>query len=120
MKSIRARAPQASSPLVRQVMQANISSGTQPELVLCRALHHSGLRFRKNIRPQPELKCKADIVFSRAKVCVFVDGCYWHGCPKHFEIPRVNSAWWTEKIEDNRKRDQRKRSMLRQYGWRVI
>lgn len=101
-------------------MQANTSSGTQPEIILCRALHYAGLRFRKNIRPEAELKCKADIVFRRAKVCVFVDGCYWHGCPRHFETPKVNSDWWTEKIEDTRKRDKLKRAMLRRHGWRVI
>ncbi len=120
MKSIRARAPAASSPLVRRVMQANASSDTQPELILCSALHRAGLRFRKNVRPEVELKCKADIVFRKARVCIFVDGCYWHGCPRHFETPKVNSDWWDEKIVDNRKRDRKKRTMLRRYGWRVI
>ncbi len=120
MKSIRARAPAASSPLVRRVMQAIPPSNTQPEVLLCRALHRAGLRFRKNIRPEVELKCKADIVFRKAKVCIFVDGCYWHGCPTHFEPPKVNSDWWDEKISDNRKRDRKKRSMLRRHGWRVI
>jgi DNA mismatch endonuclease (patch repair protein) len=101
-------------------MQANISSGTYPEIALCSALHRAGLRFRKNVHPEAALKCKADIVFRRAKVCIFVDGCYWHGCPKHFETPKANSDWWQEKIDDNRNRDRKKRSILRRYGWRVI
>ena len=68
----------------------------------------------------PEVKSKADIVFRRARLCVFVDGCYWHGCPKHFHAPKVNREWWNEKIADNRKRDRRKTSALRKRGWRVI
>jgi DNA mismatch endonuclease (patch repair protein) len=64
--------------------------------------------------------CKADIVFRRAGLCVFVDGCYWHGCPKHFRTPKVNAAWWNEKIADNRSRDRRKTAALRRRGWTVI
>lgn len=120
MKSIRARAPAASSPLVRRVMQANLPSNTQPEIILRSALHKAGLRFRKDVRPEPELKCKADIVLRKAKVCIFVDGCYWHGCPRHFETPKVNSEWWDEKIADNRRRDRKKRTRLRRFGWKVI
>jgi DNA mismatch endonuclease (patch repair protein) len=101
-------------------MQANPSSNTNPEIILRSALHRAGLRFRKDIRPEAALKCKADIVFRRAKLCVFVDGCFWHGCPKHFETPKVNSEWWDEKIVDNRERDRRKRSQLRRHGWKVI
>jgi len=120
MKSIRARAPSASSPVVRRVMQANRSFDTALEAQLRSKLHRLGLRFRKHVNVDPGVKCKADVVFRRAQTCVFVDGCYWHGCPKHFHTPKANRAWWNEKIEDNRKRDQRKTAALRKLGWTVI
>lgn len=120
MKSIRARAPLASSPIVRRVMQANRSFDTALEALLRSELHRLGLRFRKHTNVDPAVKCKADIIFRRLRVCVFVDGCYWHGCPKHFQSPKINREWWTEKIADNRKRDRRKTAALRKRGWAVI
>jgi DNA mismatch endonuclease (patch repair protein) len=118
--SIRARAPRASSPLVRRVMQANTGRTTQPEACLRSAVHRLGLRFRVDARPDPKLRCEADLVFRRARVCVFVDGCYWHGCPQHFLPPRQNTAWWSEKIDDNRLRDGRRSQELANRGWRVV
>lgn len=120
MKSIRARAPAASSPLVRRVMQANRSSNTQPEVLLSSSLRQAGLRFRKDTRPEPGFKCKADLVFRARKVCIFVDGCYWHGCRKHFRTPRINADWWNEKIDETRRRDRAKRKHLRERGWTVL
>jgi DNA mismatch endonuclease (patch repair protein) len=120
VKSIRARAPQASSALVRRVMQANRSRGTRPELVLQLALRRAGLRFQTDVAPEPALRCKADFVFRKVRVCVFVDGCYWHGCPRHFALPKTNAAWWLEKIADNQRRDRQKRAQLRKLGWTVI
>ena len=119
-KSIRARAPRASSELVRRVMQANRSRGTKPELALGTALKQVGLRFRTDIAPEASLKCKADFVFRKVGVCIFVDGCYWHGCPRHFVLPKTNTAWWQEKIADNRRRDRHRRVQLRKMGWTVI
>ena len=119
-KSIRSRAPQASSPKVRRVMQHNTGNETIPEKLLRSAIHKTGLRFRKDLRPEPTLKITADIVFPRQKVCVFVDGCYWHGCPVHFNLPKTNSEWWMEKITDNRNRDARQNSLLTELGWKVI
>ncbi len=120
MSSIRTRAPSASSALVRRVMQANRSVDTLVEVLLRSALHQRGLRFRKHANVDPSLKCRADIVFRRARICVFIDGCYWHGCPKHFHAPKANRAWWLEKIADNRQRDGRKSAALRRRGWVVI
>lgn len=120
MSSIRFRAPRASSALVRRVMQANTGRETRPEQTVRRFLHRCGLRFRKNLRPLPALRCAADIVFPRAKLCIFIDGCFWHGCPKHFRVPASNSAWWAEKIEANRVRDRRNDQLLKRGGWRVI
>jgi DNA mismatch endonuclease, patch repair protein len=120
MKSIRARAPRASSAIVRHVMQSNRSFDTRLEALLRSELHKRGLRFRKHVNVDPGVKCRADITFRQTRVCVFVDGCYWHGCPKHFRTPRVNTAWWNEKVEDNRRRDRRKSGALRRLGWKVI
>jgi len=101
-------------------MQANKPRDTVPELTLRSALHIAGLRYRKDVLPEPSLKCKADIVFPREKICVFVDGCFWHGCPTHFRTPGINAEWWAEKIADNKRRDREKRRGLKVMGWKVI
>lgn len=101
-------------------MQANKPRETQPELRLRQALHAAGLRFRKDCRPAADVRCTADVVFTRQRVCVFVDGCFWHGCPEHFVCPKTNAAWWQEKIEDNRRRDHEKPAALRVQGWLVL
>jgi DNA mismatch endonuclease (patch repair protein) len=120
MSSIRSRAPAASSDAVRRVMQAIPGMDTQAETRLRSALFRRGLRFRKNCRPITSLRISADIVFPRQRVCIFVDGCYWHGCEVHFRPPRSNAAWWIEKVNDNRTRDLKQTAILREHGWRVI
>jgi DNA mismatch endonuclease, patch repair protein len=105
---------------VRKVMQANTAKETGPERVVRRFLHRCGLRFRKDQRPIPGLRCAADLVFPRARLCIFIDGCFWHGCPTHFRVPASNSAWWAEKIEANRARDRRNDAILRRDRWYVI
>lgn len=118
--SIRSRAPAASSPNVRRVMQANCAPDNALEVALRSALHRAGLRFRKSVRPVPDLRCTADVVFASRRACIFIDGCFWHGCPYHFSVPHTNSGWWREKIEDNKARDRRQRGALRREGWHVI
>src|SRR5437764_2324869 len=94
------RAPvKASSPSVSRRMQLQASRDTAPERKLRSALHRSGLRFRVHVRPLPGVRREADIVFPKARVAVFVDGCFWHGCPDHAPWPKANAAWWREKIE---------------------
>ena len=117
---LRARAPSASSAKVRAVMLANLGGDLEPERVLRSELQKAGLRFRKHIRPISHLPCNADIVFTKKKVCIFVDGCFWHGCPKHFSCPKTNGAWWREKIEANRARDNRVVQELKSHGWKPI
>lgn len=119
-KCIRSRAPPASSAVVRRVMQANLPRDTGPEVLLRQSLHAAGLRFRKDCRPDPSLRCKADVVFPRQKLCIFVDGCFWHRCPVHFELPRTNSAWWDEKTDATVERDKRQTHFLASKGWTVI
>lgn len=101
-------------------MQANTGRTTEPEQRLRSMLHALGLRFRINARPERSLRCAADLVFRSSRVCVFVDGCYWHGCSEHFAVPKRNSAWWAEKIDDNRKRDVRRTTELEDRGWLVV
>ena len=120
MKSIRSRAPRASSAAVRRVMQANVGRETAAEEQVRRFLHKAGLRYRKDIRPIQALRCAADVVFTNAKLCIFIDGCFWHGCPIHFHAPRVHAGWWAEKIQANRERDRRNDRLLRAAGWRVV
>lgn len=101
-------------------MQANKSRDTKPELALRRALYASGFRYRLCIRPVPEIRRTADIVFRKARVAVEVRGCFWHGCPQHYRQPRANSDYWSEKIEKNVKRDQVMDELLTQAGWTII
>ncbi|GHE11397.1 hypothetical protein GCM10010339_71080 [Streptomyces alanosinicus] len=110
----------ATSPAVRSVMRGNRSRDTKPEIRLRSLLHRAGLRYRVGIRPLPQLRRTADVVFPKARVAVFVDGCFWHGCPEHHRPATKNIDFWREKIEGNRKRDAETDSLLRQAGWTVI
>jgi DNA mismatch endonuclease (patch repair protein) len=116
---IRSRAPAASSKAVRRVMLANHSRDTKAECRLRTALHASGLRFRKDYSPDTKLP-KIDIVFPRHKVCVFIDGCFWHGCGIHFSLPKTHASWWKEKIEATIERDHRQTLLLQSRNWKVI
>ncbi|SED52703.1 T/G mismatch-specific endonuclease [Amycolatopsis lurida] len=95
----------ASSPGVRKSMQSNKGRDTKPELALRRALHAMGLRYRVSSRPLPKLRRTADVVFRPARVAVFVDGCFWHGCPVHHTVAVTNAGYWAEKVARNRERD---------------
>ena len=115
------REPFASSATVRAKMQAHRVRDTAPELGLRRALHAMGLRYRVDVQPLPGLRRKADIVFRGARVAVFVDGCFWHGCPEHGRREhRVNDWYWPEKIERNRRRDADTDARLQAAGWTVV
>lgn len=92
---------------------------TTPELALRSALHALGLRFRVDYH-LPDLGCRPDIAFTRAGVAVFVDGCFWHGCPEHGTQPRANAAWWRNKLAANRTRDERMDQRLAASGWESI
>lgn len=102
----------------RRAMQAQRVRDTTPELALRRELHRRGLRYRVDYPVLP--RRKADIVFTKARVAVFVDGCFWHGCPEHGTWPKNNAEWWRAKIEANRARDADTDERLRAEGWKVI
>jgi DNA mismatch endonuclease, patch repair protein len=101
-------------------MRANRSSDTGPELALRRELHRRGLRYRVHAAPLSSERYRADILFRRARVAVFVDGCFWHSCPEHGSAPTANSAYWRAKLERNVERDRRTDARLADAGWVVV
>lgn len=110
----------AKTPAVRASMRANKSRDTGPEKRLRSLLFKAGLRYRVGIRPISALRRTADVAFPSLQVAVFVDGCYWHGCPDHYRPARVNDAFWQNKINGNRERDRETDRMLTDAGWTVI
>src|SRR5690348_13275007 len=102
-------------------MTANRRTDTKPEILLRSALHGLGLRFRKDHRIDLDgLRVRPDIVFTRARVAIFVDGCFWHRCPEHGQMPRANRDYWEPKLARNVERDQQVAAALRGAGWTVI
>jgi DNA mismatch endonuclease (patch repair protein) len=110
----------ASSPAVRKSMVGNKSRDTKPELMVRRILHASGLRYKVHARPIKDWNRRADMVFPRAKIAIFINGCFWHGCPKHFSAPKTNSEYWASKIMRNVERDSETALRLKSEGWLVI
>jgi DNA mismatch endonuclease, patch repair protein len=96
-------------------------SGTKPELALRSALHARGRRFRKDHRLDlPGGRVRPDVVFTRRKVAVFVDGCFWHTCPVHGREPTHNTGYWSPKLARNVERDRKNDAVLKAAGWTVI
>jgi DNA mismatch endonuclease, patch repair protein len=112
--------PVASSAVVRRRMQATPQRDTPAELRIRRVLHARGLRYSVHAKPLPNSARRADIVFRRARIAVFVDGCFWHGCPLHATWPKANASFWRNKISANRCRDEDTNLRLRDAGWLVI
>lgn len=102
-------------------MRANRRRDTQPELAVRRLVHAAGLRYRVDYAPLPDhRRLRADLVFTRARVAVFVDGCFWHGCPQHHTVAKRNADFWAAKVTGNRARDERVNSTLDDAGWTVL
>lgn len=95
-------------------------TGTAAEMELRRALHARGLRYRVDAPVLPDKRRRVDIAFSSARVAVFVDGCFWHGCPDHATWPASNADFWRQKIETNQRRDRDTDAQLRKAGWQVL
>lgn len=110
----------ASSETARATMLANRSRDTGPELAIRRLLHSAGFRYRVNFSPLPGRRITADVAFTRQRIAVFVDGCFWHGCPEHFVEPKSNVDYWRPKIAANRVRDARVSNELAMAGWTVL
>src|SRR4051794_14947228 len=88
------RTPPPSSPAATATGKANRPRNTSPEILLRSALHRQGLRFRVHRRPERDVRTTADVLFGPARIAVFVDGCFWHSCPVHGNLPKSNREWW--------------------------
>ena len=114
------RWPKPNSSAVSNVMRGN-ARPTKPEIAARSALHRRGLRFRKSRRIQLGIRwTKRDAVFARARVALFVDGCFWHCCPEHGTTPRANSEYWAPKLASNVARDRETDRKLAALGWTVV
>jgi DNA mismatch endonuclease (patch repair protein) len=102
-------------------MRRNPRRDTKPEIALRSELHRLGLRFRKDLPIRTaERVVRPDVVFTRARLAVFVDGCFWHSCPLHGNVPRANTAYWVPKLERNVHRDREVDAVLATAGWIVL
>lgn len=110
----------ASSLRVSEQMSRLPRKDTTPEMALRRLLFASGLRYRVHERVQGMPRRTVDISFPRARVAVFVDGCFWHGCPDHGMTPKANRDWWSRKLDGNRRRDAETSAHLSALGWVVL
>lgn len=108
------------TPAVQRRMSAQRRADTAPEVRVRRALFKAGFRYRCAVPVPGRPRRTIDIAFTKARVAVFVDGCFWHGCPQHFIPPKANSAWWGAKIATNRARDAETNDLLLASGWHVV
>lgn len=95
-------------------------ANTGPELALRRELHRAGLRYFVDRPPIKGQRRRADVVFPRLRIAVYVDGCFWHRCPVHATDPKNNAQWWAEKLAGNVARDRATDDALRAAGWQVV
>jgi len=109
-----------SDVLTREQRSYNMSQirgrDTKPEMLLRHALWTTGLRYRVHYR----LPGRPDIVFVSRRIAIFIDGCFWHGCPEHGVRPKTNSKFWNTKIQGNMERDKKNRKLLEEAGWMVL
>ena len=113
--------PSPTSPAVTAVMRGNRRADTGPERQVRSLLHASGYRYRTDYRLDvPGARVRPDIVFTRRRLAVFIDGCFWHRCPEHGTSPRANTHYWAAKLERNVLRDRRVDQALRAAGWTVL
>lgn len=110
----------ASSEGVARSMRSNRARDTSPERALRKVLHAAGYRYRVDFAPGPDRRRRADIVFTRLRIAVFVDGCFWHSCPIHGTVPKTNVDYWAPKLVRNRLRDDETTRALEASGWTVI
>lgn len=105
-------------PMTRSEIMGSVrTKNSGAEQALRSALHRSGLRFRLHKRNEG---IAVDIVFIQSKVAVFVDGCFWHGCPRHATFPKTNQGYWLPKLAENKLRDKKQSDRLRRAGWKVM
>jgi DNA mismatch endonuclease (patch repair protein) len=114
--------PQPTSAAASAIMRANGWRDTTPELVIRSLLHRRGLRFRKRltIKLTGRRWTQPDIVLTRSRIAVFIDGCFWHACPAHGKTPKANADYWSPKLARNVARDADTNNQLTDLGWLVI
>ncbi|MFG2022932.1 very short patch repair endonuclease [Streptomyces sp. NPDC048825] len=101
-------------------MSRQNSRNTTPEIAVRRLLHASGLRYRVNVQVPGMPRRTIDIVFTKAKIAIFLDDCFWHGCPEHATQPKANAEWWRAKLDRNVARDLETTEHLTAAGWTVL
>jgi DNA (cytosine-5)-methyltransferase 1 len=111
--------PAASSEVIRKRMTTTKRRDTKPELALRSALHALGLRFGVDRKINGNRR-RTDVVFPTERVAVYIDGCFWHGCPQHGTIPKSNRQWWVDKLDANKARDTATTEALTEEGWQVL
>jgi DNA mismatch endonuclease (patch repair protein) len=112
--------PPASSPEAKRRMERTRRRDTAGETAIRSILFAQGLRYRIDAAPIPGMRRRADILFRSSRIAVYVDGCFWHGCPVHATWPKQNADFWKQKIEANRARDADTNRRLKRAGWKVI
>lgn len=114
--------PHPSSPTISAAMRGNRRTDTRPEIAVRSELHKRGLRFRKDylLPVRGARAVRADIVLTRTRIVVFIDGCFWHCCPDHGHAPRQNTSYWKPKLARNRRRDQLVTARLVEDDWWVM
>jgi len=101
-------------------MQLQRERDTAPEMALRRELHRRGLRYRVDVAAVPATRRRIDIAFTRCQVAIFIDGCFWHGCPEHGRRQHdINGWYWPAKIAGNKERDADTDRRLGEAGWVV-
>ena len=118
--SVRSNDSWAASSGSRKSMMANRGRDTSPEVRVRSTLHRRGLRYLVSARPEPGLRRTADLVFRGPRIAVFIDGCFWHGCPLHASRPTRNADWWARKLDRTKERDIETNRALESAGWRVM
>jgi DNA mismatch endonuclease (patch repair protein) len=105
-------------PMSKSEQMARVRSrDTDAEILLRRALWRAGMRYRTTAKKLPGTP---DVTFGRLRTAVFVDGCFWHGCPAHYTEPKTNRAFWQEKLRRNQERDRKVDALLTDMGWLVL
>ncbi len=127
MRTTRPRAPTdpgphpgASSAVIAERMRRVARRDNGPEMAVRRLLHAAGYRYRVAYRIPGQRRRTIDIAFTRHRIAVYIDGCFWHGCPEHLHIPHANSEWWVRKLAGNRARDAAATEQLTGLGWTVL